>query len=415
MTQFSDFQLPEAIAQALADLDFTIPTDIQKQAIPMVLKGRDLMACAQTGSGKTAAYCLPMLVRLIENPEANALILAPTRELARQIADVVGQLTAHTKNMPRTVLVGGAEIKRQCKSLQKKPRIIIATPGRLRDHMKRKPGILAKTQFLVLDEGDRMLDMGFAPQLDAILKFLPKERQTLLFTATLPKKVRALAESYLSNPQQLTIGQDSQPVESIRQTAIEVKGSKDDVLLDELNRRQGSVIVFTKTKAKTNQVAHYLHEYGFKVSKMHSDCSQGQRNIALKGFRDGKFRILVATDVAARGIDVPHIQHVINYDLPMFAEDYVHRIGRTARAGASGEAVSLLMPEDRYRWLKIAKRYKIAGVDTSALADRGPRGDHSRPRKPGGPRKKKSAFGFAKPARRGHEGGGKFSGRKHAR
>lgn len=363
MAKFTDFRLPAPIENAIRDLNFEEPTEIQFQSIPFALKGRDLIACAQTGSGKTAAYTIPMLAKLLADDNARALILAPTRELVKQISDVIHQLTTYSRQISHAVIIGGADMNKQLRALKKGPRIIIATPGRLMDHLRRQSISIKSTQFLVLDEGDRMLDMGFQPQLDAILKFLPQQRQTLLFSATLAPKVRALAARYLQNPESVTIGEDSTPVEAIKQTAIATTNDKkDDLVMDQLNQRKGSVIIFTRTQMRTDRLAATLTEYGFSVARIHGGRTQGQRNSAIQGFREGAFRVLVATDIAARGLDVPHIQHVINYDLPMMEEDYVHRIGRTARAGATGEAVSLVLPQDRNQWIRLARRYKIKGV-----------------------------------------------------
>lgn len=380
MAQFRDLQLPESIYKALDKLKFEVPTPIQEQSIPVALEGRDLIACAQTGSGKTAAYAIPLIAKLLLDEEACGLILAPTRELAKQISDVIHELTIFTPSISMAVLIGGTDMQRQLKALQRGPRIVIATPGRLTDHLRRRSILLDYAKFLVLDEGDRMLDMGFAPQLDVILKYLPKSRQTLLYTATLPVNVKQLAQKYLNHPIHISVGPVSQPVETIKQTGVQTtQAGKNELLLNELNARKGSVIIFARTKSRTDKVARYLEEYGFSVSRIHGDRSQGQRNSALQGFRDGKFRILVATDIAARGIDVPQIEHVINYDLPMMDEDYVHRIGRTARAGASGEALSFLTPEDKKQWIGLARKYKIPGVDVRSSFVHSPQAKNSRP------------------------------------
>jgi superfamily II DNA/RNA helicase len=362
MAQFSDFQLPPSLLQAVADLKFTTPTEIQTRTMAPALEGRDLVACAQTGCGKTAAFALPMLTRLLQTPDTNALILAPTRELAQQIATVMAELSRHTRGLPITLLIGGADMGRQIQSLNKRPRILVATPGRLVDHIRRRSVSLKTVKILVLDEADRMLDMGFQRQVETILGQIPRERQTLLFSATMPPTVRRLAERYMKNPLSIEVGPPSQPVSAIKQTGIvTTMSTKNDMLLDELNARKGSILIFTRTKHRTDRLSKYLDEYGYQVSRIHGGRSQGQRNAALNGFREGKFRILVATDVAARGIDVPQIAHVINYDLPMFDEDYVHRIGRTARAGATGEAITFLLPEDRNMWQKLVRKYKIGG------------------------------------------------------
>lgn len=376
MSTFQHMPLPNPLKQAFKDLNFIRPTEVQAASIPLSLKGKDLIVCAETGSGKTAAYAIPIIASLLENPKRNALILAPTRELAQQIAEVVRSLLAHTKDLKTSTLVGGADIRKQLKSLKRKPQIVIATPGRLTDHLKRKSLHLKETGMLVLDEGDRMLDMGFAPQLDVILTYLPKKRQTLLFTATLPTKVKKLAEKYLYQPESVAVGRASKPVRTIKQAVIQTTNDrKDEQLIDELNRRQGSIIIFAKTQARTDKLSRFLGQYGFAVSRIHGGRTQGQRNQAIKGFREGQFRILCATDVAARGIDVPHVEHVINYDLPMMLEDYVHRIGRTGRNGAEGEALSFVLPHDFKTWNTLARKYEIPGVELQggSRQDRGPR------------------------------------------
>jgi ATP-dependent RNA helicase DeaD len=415
VAQFADFQLPEAIHKALLKLSFSTPTPIQEKSIPVALDGRDLIACAQTGSGKTAAYGIPLVTKLLADTEATALILAPTRELAKQISEVIYQLTNFAQNLNMVLIVGGSDMQKQIRSLQRKPRIIIATPGRLTDHLRRQNINLKNTKFLVLDEGDRMLDMGFAPQLDVILKYLTGARQTLLYSATLPPKVKELAQKYLKHPLHISVGEDSIPVSTIKQSSVQTtQAGKNELLLNELNARKGSAIVFTKTQVRTDKVAKYLESYGFSVARIHGGRSQGQRNSALQGFRDGKFRVLVATDIAARGIDVPHIQHVINYDLPMMDDDYVHRIGRTARAGATGEALSFLTPEDTRYWFLLARKYKIPGVDFSrAPQGRGGRAGHSAPPVGGrhGGRNMFSTRSERDERSRGYAGGGAGGGR----
>ncbi len=358
MTLYQEMPLPEALHKALHLMNFTQPTPIQEQAIPLVLQHRDVMACAQTGTGKTGAFSIPMLTQLIDKPQMNALILAPTRELALQINEVITKLTAFTPRIRPALLIGGLPMARQLRALSLKPRIIVATPGRLVDHLQQRNLSLHNHSFLVLDEADRMLDMGFAPQLKEILRHLPKERQTLLFSATLPTEIMKLAQNYLQDPAHIAIETTEQSQPKIAHTVIETTGEhKNDVLLDQLNTRIGSIIIFAKTKHRTDRLAKYLAKFGHSVTRIHGDRSQSQRESALLGFRNGTFRILVATDIAARGIDVPHIAHVINYDLPQVPEDYVHRIGRTARAGATGEALCLLVPEEHLQWRRIVKLY----------------------------------------------------------
>lgn len=362
MQSFDELGLPEVLDGALKSIGFTEPTEIQSKAIPALLKNRDLLACSETGSGKTAAYLIPMLKSLIENPKDQGLILAPTRELAQQIGEFLKSLMPNDRVFHTTRLVGGQDIRKQFKSLQKKPRLIVATPGRLIDHLKRNTIQIHKVKYLVLDEGDRMIDMGFAPQLKEILKFLPDERQTSFFTATLDSKVKELTKKYLNNPVSVLM-HNSRPVAKIKQSVVKVELKlKDEYILNELNSRNGSTIVFLKTKHRTDRLKKYLAEYGISVEHIHGGRTQGQRNRAIKDFKSGKVRVLCATDVAARGIDVPQVEHVINFDLPMQDEDYVHRVGRTARNGAEGEAVSFVTPQEHNDWNRLVKKYAIPGL-----------------------------------------------------
>lgn len=355
-TSFADMKLSPAVQKSLQTMLFKDPTPIQAQAIPVALMGKDILGCAQTGTGKTGAFGIPLVESLIADPTSMALVLAPTRELALQIIEVLRKLSANVAHTQSVLLIGGASMRDQFRQLHRKPRIVVATPGRLMDHLRRKSISLGKVKTLVLDEADRMLDMGFAPQLEEILEHLPTERQTFLFSATLPGNIKALAKKYLVEPEHITIGSISKPVENIKHEVVQTTvKEKNNLLLDQLNARQGSVLIFVKTKQKADQIADYLQDYGFSAGRIHGDRSQAQRLASIKAFRDEKFRILVATDIAARGLDVPHIQHVINFDLPQVPEDYIHRIGRTARAGATGEAIAFLVPQDRSLWLRIAR------------------------------------------------------------
>lgn len=381
--KFQDFQFSDVLQAGLDHIQFQTPTEIQQAVIPIAMEGRDLIACAETGSGKTGAYAIPMVERLLKDPKSHGLVLAPTRELVQQISDFIVKLTARCPKFGVTSVVGGADFRRQVASLRRNPRIVVATPGRLIDHLQSKTLTLKTTSILVLDEGDRMLDMGFAPQLNEILKYLPETRQTSLFTATLPKNVQKLAESYLNNPEKINVGRVSLPVASIRQSIVQLKGKeKDDRIIDELNSRPGSIIIFSRTKSRTDALAEHLESYGFAVDWIHGGRSQGQRNRAIQNFRSGRCRILCATDVAARGIDIPQVEHVINFDLPVMDEDYVHRIGRTGRNGASGEALSFVTPEDYRLWKILIKKYQLKGVDLV--------GDVSVPNKKGRPNNRRS-------------------------
>lgn len=362
MQSFKDLTLPLPLERALAAMNYSQPTPIQSKAIPVALTGRDLIGCAQTGTGKTAAFCIPLITDLLKDQRRTALILVPTRELAIQIEEVLKNLLKFLPEIRGVMLIGGAAMNPQIKALARKPRIVVATPGRLTDHLRRRTISLASAEILVLDEADRMLDMGFAPQLNEILRFVPKNRQTLMFSATLPPEIQKLAAKYLKNPERVTVGAVSQPVAKIVQSVIQTTHSaKNELLVDELNARKGSVLIFARTKRRTDKVARLLGDWGYKVSRIHGDRSQKQRVDAIDGFRSGKFRILVATDIAARGIDISHIAHVINYDLPSVPEDYIHRIGRTARAGADGNAVSFVTPEEKVQWRDISRLIEKSG------------------------------------------------------
>ncbi len=355
--------LPLKLQGALEVMNFHVPTPIQVKAIPVALSGKDLIGCAQTGTGKTAAFCIPLICHLLKSLGQSALILVPTRELAFQIVDVLNKMTVPFPNLRPALIIGGAGLYAQMKSISRKPQVIVATPGRLIDHLKRKSFSVAMAKIVVLDEADRMLDMGFEPQLKEIFRYLPQSRQTLLFSATFPSHIENLAKRYLRDPVRLSAGQTSQPVAEIKQAAIQTtEREKNSVLVNELKAREGSILIFTRTKRRTDRLSQFLSEKKYPVNKIHGGLSQGQRNQAIQQFRSTKNRILVATDIAARGLDIHHIEHVINYDLPRVPEDYVHRIGRTARAGAPGEALSLLIPEDDAVWHKISQLYKIPGT-----------------------------------------------------
>ena len=338
------------LLNAISRLNITVPTPIQAMAIPIALEGKDILASAQTGTGKTLAYVLPLVVKLMEDPECNALILAPTRELAVQIKDAIKSLMGKNSfNM--ALLIGGEPMFKQFAELKARPRIVVGTPGRINDHLARGTLMLKKTAFLVIDEGDRMLDMGFGVQLDKIAKHLPQNRQTLLFSATLPPNILKLSERYLQNPTRVSINPSERPALHIKQDLIHTKSAdKFGHLISELGKRDGSVIVFVKTKRGAKNLAEKLNHQNESAEAIHGDLRQNKRHQVLKAFHNQKHRVLVATDVAARGLDIPHIRHVINYDLPQCPEDYIHRIGRTGRAGADGSSLCLVAPEDSKIW-----------------------------------------------------------------
>ena len=349
---FSSLNLDPQILRAVEDEGYTEPTPIQVQAIPHVLAGRDLMAMAQTGTGKTAAFTLPLLQRLLPHASTSvsparhpirALILAPTRELAIQVGESVKTYSKHV-SLRSTVVYGGVDIKAQKPELMKGVEILVATPGRLLDHVESKNLMLNQVQVLILDEADRMLDMGFMPDLKRILLLLPKQRQTLLFSATFSDDIKKLAQDFLVNPVTVETARRNAAAETVKQSVILVdQDRKFSVLADLIRSRDAKqVLIFTRTKIAAGQVAKLLHRDGFAADAIHGDKTQLERMKALEAFKDGKIIALVATDVAARGLDIDQLPLVVNYELPPNAEDYVHRIGRTGRAGASGEAISLV-------------------------------------------------------------------------
>jgi len=354
---FRAFGLSEALLQDLAGAGLTEPTPIQAQAIPAGLQGRDVLGCAQTGTGKTAAFVIPMIERLAGAPAGppRGLILAPTRELAFQIQRTVVQL-GRSRGVSATTIVGGEDLQAQVRGLRQRPTIIVATPGRLLDHMWNGTVRLAEFTIVVLDEADRMLDMGFAPQLNQILEALSDERQTLLFSATLPDDLGALARAGLKDPVRVMVDRPATPAFGVTQTVHHTtQEAKTPLLLTLIQEPGESVLVFTRTKHRADRLGRALERVGHRVAVLHGDRRLSQRRMALEGFRRGTFRVLVATDIAARGIDVANIGHVINYDLPNSPEDYVHRIGRTGRMKAVGRATSFVTMEDHHQIRAIEK------------------------------------------------------------
>ena len=347
---FDNFGLPSKLLQSLARMKFTAPTPIQAQAIPLALSGSDILGSAQTGTGKTGAFGIPLIARLMEDPNGMALVMTPTRELATQVAAALQQMIP-LPNLKIAVLIGGESMFRQLRQLEHKPRIIVGTPGRINDHLERRSLRLDTASFLVLDETDRMLDMGFGPQIDQILKFMTSKRQTMMFSATLPENIVKMSRKYMNDAKRIAVGSATSPILKIKQETIRVSDvEKYAKLVEQLNQRQGSVIVFVKTKYGTEKLADKLSRDSHRSDAIHGDLQQRRRDRVIQGFRDKKYRILVATDVAARGLDIPHIEHVINYDLPQCPEDYIHRIGRTARAGAEGAAINFVTPSDNAKW-----------------------------------------------------------------
>jgi ATP-dependent RNA helicase RhlE len=344
---FSQLGLNDALARACESLGYTEPTPIQEQAIPIVLGGADLIGCAETGTGKTAAFLLPVIQRMSEQarPGIRLLVLAPTRELATQI-EASYRSYVPKKNARIVTLIGGAGMARQSDALRRGVSVVVATPGRLLDHMERGAIDFSFVETLVLDEADRMLDMGFWPAIRRVLAALPTDRQTLLFSATMSSAIEKIARSNMRQPKLVEVSQRGAAAVMVEQTAYPVAmESKTALLLDLLEReRFERVLVFTRTRRGAERLSHILEARSHKVNRIHADRTQPQREAALRGFKDGQTRVLVATDIAARGIDVDSISHVINYDVPAAPEDYVHRIGRTGRAGNRGRAITLVTP-----------------------------------------------------------------------
>ncbi len=347
-SSFHAIGVSEALAKDLAMAGLSSPTPIQAQAIPAALAGRDVIGCAQTGTGKTAAFVIPMLERLAMLPkgEPQALILAPTRELALQILATIETL-GRRRGMSATVLVGGADMQAQVRGLRQRPDILVATPGRLLDHMWNGTVNLLPIKILVLDEADRMLDMGFAPQINQIFDALPEERQTLLFSATLPSDLTQFLNASVNDPIRVMVTPSATTADGLTQSLhYTTHVGKRELLLSLLKHETETVLIFTRTKHRADHVGCVLNRAGHRVGVLHGDRSLPERRRALEGFKRGVFRVLVATDIASRGIDVANIGHVINFDLPHCPEDYVHRIGRTARMKSTGRATSFVTAED---------------------------------------------------------------------
>jgi ATP-dependent RNA helicase RhlE len=389
---FDTFGLHPTLLRAIEALGYTDPTPIQQAAIPAILAGRDVIGCAQTGTGKTAAYLLPVLHRLLQNaaPGPQALIVLPTRELAVQVDTHRRDLASQT-GLRGTAIHGGVPFAPQAHTLRAKVDVVAATPGRLLDHLSRQSAWCARVQVLVLDEADRLLDMGFLPDLRKILSYFPQRHQTLLLSATLPPAIAALAEEMLRDPLLVAVGSQSTPPPRLSHTVYPVSPPHKTALLMALLARpaMSGVLVFTRTKYRADRLTHTLNGAGFRVACLHGDRTQHQRLQALEGFRRGSHQVLVATDLAARGLDVECISHVVNYDVPGCPEDYVHRVGRTARAGAAGEALTLMTPAETAqmhgieRWLGQTLPLEVWSeyIDTAATVAPA---SSSAPRRPSG-------------------------------
>lgn len=409
-TQFSQFPFSATLQARLAANNFVTPTPVQDGAIPPALEGRDVLATAQTGTGKTLSFLLPiveMLQKAQDRNAAQALILLPTRELAMQV-EVAFKAIRTSPLQTVALVVGGMQERPQLDAIRRGARLIVATPGRLEDFLQRKLVRMDQIRILVLDEVDRMLDMGFQPAIARIAATLPPTRQTLCYSATLEGAVKEVARKYLNNPARIEIGSVLKPATNVELRTFEVDQDKKQELLEHLlGSEQGSFLVFVRTKHGADRVAQRLTRSGHSATQIHGDRSQSQRNQALRSFSEGRHRVLVATDVAARGIDVPHVAHVVNYDMPKEAEDFVHRVGRTGRASASGVASTFAGPSERGELKKIEralsiqmKRFRVRSVndglaqphreDTPAVPSRpqAPRNRvHSHVAKPAGARK----------------------------
>ncbi|HUW59171.1 MAG TPA: DEAD/DEAH box helicase [Planctomycetota bacterium] len=380
--KFSDFAFHDNLHKDIDSAGFVTPLPVQTQCIPLVLEGKDVIGLAQTGTGKTAAFALPIIHRLAGSLDMKALVLAPTRELAQQIAGVFHEL-GKSSNVRCAVVVGGIPIEKDYQALRRWPNVLVATPGRLIDHIQSHSVVTKDIETLVIDEADRMHDMGFMPQINRIIAALPKERQTLLFSATMPEDVERIARRHMRTPVRIMIGRRSAPAERAQQDLLHVaEDRKRPVLMELLNETDGRVLVFVRTKRGVDRLARALsgrHD----VARLHGDRTQPHRDRAMKGFREGRYRILVATDIAARGIDVADIEHVINYDFPRSPEDYVHRIGRTARVEASGRATSFVTQADRGYVAQlerhVGKKISLKGLSREPKST--PRGESPAPKR----------------------------------
>ncbi len=414
MNEFSGFYklgIAPGILSILDKLKFTVPTPIQERSIPLAIEGKDLIGIAQTGTGKTLAFGIPMIQGVLRRKNGIGLVVLPTRELALQVEESL-QKIGRGLGIKTALLIGGAPMGRQISDIRRKSDIVIGTPGRIIDHLEQRILSLSNVGILVLDEADRMLDMGFAPQLKRILQSVPTEKQTMLFSATMPPEIGTIAKTFMKLPLQIEIAPPGTMADNLTQEVFMVgRESKDALLKKLLYDYKGSVLVFSRTKHGAKRIAKGLRDLGHTSAELHSNRSLNQRRDALNGFDTGRYRILVATDIAARGIDVQGIEVVINYDLPMQAEDYVHRIGRTGRAGASGHAISFATP-DQLGDLRDIERLLHKPLPIAELPDSLPKPIlHSVPARP--------AYGRRPPFRssrsHGYGSGGTRRGSGHSR
>jgi len=356
---FSNLGITKNLLAGIKKLDFNRPTPIQIESIPAATRGNDIIAIAQTGSGKTLAFGIPLLQRLANDTEGTGLILVPTRELAVQAEEAL-QAISGSSSVRTVVLIGGASMFLQRNALKKKPRIIIATPGRLMDHIERRTIDLSIVKVFILDEADRMLDMGFLPDIRKILKSIPEKRQTMLFSATMPKEIEAIAQKLMKDPVRIEVDQSGTTPSAVSHEIFIVNNQdKGRLLAVQLRQCSGPVLVFTRTKRMARKLTAKVNNMGFATAEIHANRSLGQRRCALEGFKQGKYQILIATDIAARGIDVSGIELVVNYDMPANSEDYVHRIGRTGRAGKAGHAISFATMDQKSSIRNLERFMKI--------------------------------------------------------
>ena len=356
MNSFNELALPESLIQSLNKMGLTKPTPVQAQTIPLALAKHDILGSAQTGTGKTLAFTLPLVHHLLENPNSTALVLAPIREIAQQVMNTLKSLMGDSRDFNAALLIGGEPYPKQLMQLKSRPRVVIGTPGRVIDHLERGTLRVDQLECLVLDETDRMFDMGFGIQLDHIISKLPVKRQTLMFSATIAPAIEKLAAKYLNDPKRIAVGSASLPIPKIKQEIVNIsEKEKYNRLLQELDQRDGTVLVFVKTKMNADRLAEALRKEDHTATAIHGDLRQHQRERVIRSFRQGKCRVMVATDIAARGLDIPHLMHVINYDVPPCPEDYIHRIGRTGRAGAEGFSLCFVTSQDAKKWNAIER------------------------------------------------------------
>ena len=371
MTTFAELPLSAMLQQRLATAQFLTPTPVQAAAIPPALEGKDLVATAQTGTGKTLAFLIPVIQMLegCAGRNIEAVVLVPTRELAMQVHEQFEQLRSK-RLVPAALVIGGLAEKKQLQAIRAGARLVVATPGRLEDYLRRKLIDLRQVRVAILDEADRMLDMGFLPAIKRILAVLPQQRQTLCFSATLEQSVAALVNQYLRTPVRIALGSTLKPAESVELQAFEVAGmQKPDVLRQLLYNEKGRTLVFARTKRGTERLAKQLARDGFAAAMIHGDRTQAQRTAALNSFEEGRVKVLVATDLAARGLHVQDVMHVINYDLPTLPEDFIHRVGRTGRAGATGLASTLVSGAELVELRSIERALKLRIKRIEAAGD----------------------------------------------